>query len=111
MANYPSISFTLASDESIKDGIVVDRAMSGAGKGRNLWTGKKRAYTLKHSGLSATDKGTLETFYDANRAASISLTWVDGTTRTVILTGMKISPWPNLSTGRRWDVQVTAEEV
>ena len=111
MAAYPSIPFSFGSDAPIKDGIIVDRAMSGAGKARNLFTAKKRAFTLVHRAVSATDKGTLETFYDTNSALSVSLTWTDGTARNVLLTGIKIVPGPNLPSGRIWDVTIMAEEI
>ena len=111
MASYPSIPFVFGSDESIKDGVTVDRAMDGSGRARNLWTAKKRAYTLKHTALTATQKGTLETFYDTNRAVPVSLTWTDGTARDVILTGIKIVPWHYQASGRLWDVQITAEQI
>ena len=110
MASYPAISFALASDPNIKDGVVVDRAMNGTARGRNLYDSKKYApIQLRHVGVSTADKNTLETFYDNNRAAAVDVTWVDGTSRSMIMTGIKIAPWAKHLA--KWDVSIAVEEV
>lgn len=113
MSAYPSIAFALGTVPTIRDGVVVDRAMSGDGRGRNLYTAIKYAFPLRHIAISTTDKDTLLTFYNANRAtgATVSITWTDGVARNCILTGISIAPRENLPGGRRWDVLVNAEQI
>ena len=113
MAAYPAIPFALGIEPTIRDGVVVDRAMNGAGRGRNLFDAIKYALPLKHNAVSTANKDALVTFYNANRATGVvvTVTWVDGVTRNCILTGIKIVPRENLPSGRRWDVTITVEQV
>ena len=69
MAAYPSIPFSLGIEPTIKDGVIVDRAMSGAGRGRNLFTAIKYAFPLRHVAVTTAAKDTLLSFYNANRAS------------------------------------------
>ena len=75
------------SSEDWVDDVIVDRAVNGATKVRAFFTAKKRAFTVRHV-LGATDRGTLQTFYDTNRALSVTFTWNgDGQTYTCLFDG------------------------
>ena len=108
---FPALSFSLGSEEAVKDGVIVDRAMNGTAKGRNLFTTKKRSFSLRFTATTAANKATLEAYYDANRATVVAIPWTDAVTRNCIMTGIKFAPGPNLPSGRRWDVIITVEEV
>lgn len=74
-ATYPTLNGQLAeSTETWLDDLKIDRAVDGTAKARAFFTGKKRAFMIKHE-LSYTDRDTLEAFYDANRTTPFYFTW------------------------------------
>lgn len=85
MATYPSSYLQLKdSTEEGVDGIQLDRAVNGSVKGRAFFTARKRKWKLKHV-LNATDLNALLSFYDTNRTAANTFTWVrDGASYTVL---------------------------
>jgi hypothetical protein len=74
MAAYPSFPQLIGSVEEWVDDVVLDRAVGGGVKSRSFFSAKKRRFLLKHT-LDSTDRGTLQTFYDTNRALAITLVW------------------------------------
>lgn len=88
MANYPSFPFLLdGSGEEWIDDINADRSVSGGVKVRSFFTAKKRRFTLSHL-LNASDRSTLQSFYDTNRILLVTLTWTpDGQTYDVLFDG------------------------
>lgn len=74
MANYPSFAQLTSSDEDQIDDVVLDRAVAGGVKARSFFTAKKRAFKVEHL-LSASDRSTLDTFYDTNRGLTVTFTW------------------------------------
>jgi hypothetical protein len=87
MAAYPTLPISLGSKASPEAGIKIDRASNGAARAR-LFATPKRSFRVEHAGLSLTERGSLETFYNANLATSFSFTWpLDGVTYTVIFGG------------------------
>jgi hypothetical protein len=84
VAAYPSLAQWTGSKDEWTDDIVLDRAVSGGVKARAFFTAKKRRFTLKHR-LTAADRTTLETFYNANRLLAVTLTWAgDGNNYTCL---------------------------
>ena len=108
MANYPSFGQLDSSQETIQDGLLISRASNGAARGRSLYAAKKRGFTVAHN-LSAADKATLETFYDTNKALSVTFVWAgDSVSRTCIFPSPpKFTPLA----GPRWEAEVALEEV
>ena len=78
MAAYPTFAHapTLSSEQTLLDDLQIDRATNGAVRGRAMYTAPKRSFSIVHEGLSATDKGTLVTFYNTNRKLQFDFTWV-----------------------------------
>lgn len=74
MANYPSLTQTLESDEAFVDDLSIDRAVNGAAKGRAFFTAKKREFTVRHI-LTTAERATLDSFYDSNRTLTVAFTW------------------------------------
>lgn len=90
MADYPSsIPQHKSSREGWVDPTLEDRARSGSYKGRQLQAAKKKLFTVVHRQLTPTQKDTLETFYDTNRALAVTFAWNDapGVTYTVRFSG------------------------
>jgi hypothetical protein len=87
VATYGTWGQLVGSTEEWVDDIVVDRAANGATKARAFFSAKKRRWTLKHL-LTATEYGTLQTFYDTYRATANTFVWSgDGATYTVLFDG------------------------
>jgi hypothetical protein len=88
MATYPSTYLQLKdSTEEGVDGLQLDRAVNGSVKARAFFTARKRKWRLKHV-LNATDLNALLSFYDTNRTAANTFTWVrDGASYTVLFEG------------------------
>jgi len=95
MAAYPLTNvLRKGSQEEWLDDIVADRTVNGSVKVRALYSAKKRRFILRHL-LNATERASLQTFYDANRLLNITLVWpVDGVTYTCVF-----AKAPNLSHG------------
>jgi hypothetical protein len=110
MADYPStLAIDQSTTESWADDRLISRARSGAVKGRLLATVKKRVFKVVHRYLSASQKTSLETFYDTNRALSFNFTLL-GHTYVVIFgdkDGIDFEP----QTGGQWNVSLTLLEV
>ena len=84
MAAYPSFPQLVGSTEEWVDDIILDRAVGGGVKSRSFFAAKKRRFLVSHS-LNATDRGTLQTFYNTNRALAITFVWNgDGQTYTCL---------------------------
>lgn len=93
MAAYPAYKQLLGSTEEWVDDLVADRAVNGAVKVRGFYADKKRRFLLKHRLTKAqiytdylgTAANALQTFYTANRALTVTLTWTpDGQTYTCL---------------------------
>lgn len=109
MASYPALRIDDGTEESWADDRMISRARSGAVKGRLLAAAKKRVFRVEHKYLSASDKDTLETFYDTNRALEFDFTLL-GDTYTVIFgdkDGLNFRP----ATGGQWSITLTLLEV
>jgi len=87
MAAYPSHAQLIGSTEEWVDDVVLDRSVSGTVKARGFFTAKKRRFSVRHV-LGATDRGTFQTFYNANRLLAVTFTWTgDGVTYTCLIEG------------------------
>lgn len=113
MASYPSsIGQDRTSQEIIRDPVQVSYSRSGAVKARRLQPAKKRSFIVEHKNLTTSERNTLQTFFDTNRAVSLTFAWNDdlGTTYTVVFSDPQglvwRRPWPTL-----WDVTVRLDEV
>lgn len=113
MASYPSsIPQDPDSEEIVRDPILVSYARSGEVKGRRLQPAKKRSFVVVHKFLTASEKSTLQTFFDSNRAVTLTFAWNDahGTTWTVIFSDPSGLSWKR-SRPLLWDVTVRLDEV
>jgi len=80
VASYPSLPMRKGSQEKWVDDLSADRAVNGSVRARAFFTAKKRTFIIRHL-LNLTDRGTLETFYNANRLLVLTMTWPpDGVT-------------------------------
>jgi len=95
MAAYPFVSvLRRGSQEEWVDDIVTDRTVNGSVKVRALYPAKKRRFILRHL-FNATERASLQTFYDANRLLNITMVWpVDSVTYTCVF-----SKAPHMSHG------------
>lgn len=112
MANYPTLPQSTGSREEWIDPAIVEYSRAGGAKIRRLQGAKKRAFIVEHRFLTNTQKTTLETFYDTNRAISLTFAWADapGTTYTVVFADqgeLAFSREP----GNYWNVTVRLAEV
>lgn len=111
MADFPSVSPDYSSTEQWRDPLLLDVSRSGAAKGRRLQPAKKRFFTLNFRVLSNTNKGTLETHYDAHRTLTFNFTWPDGGGPYVVLYANADSiTWTKSSFGR-WDGTIELVEA
>lgn len=80
MADFPSTVYPSykSSGEQWRDPILTDFSKSGAFRGRRLQPAKKRSITLVFRLLDSTDRGALQTHYDAHRDTTFNFTWSDG---------------------------------
>jgi hypothetical protein len=107
MAAYPSFGQLIESAEEWIDDIVLDRAVGGSVKSRAFFAAKKRRFVVRHT-LNATDYGTLQTFYNTNRALAVTLTWGgDGQAYTCLFEG---APKINYLSGALRHVEVRLVE-
>lgn len=113
MAAYPSsLPQAASSREEWVDPLQVSYSRAGGVKARRLQSAKKRIFIVDHRYLTDAQKGTLETFYDANRTVSLTFAWNDtpGTTYAVLFAdepGLSFSREP----GNYWNVTVKLAEV
>ncbi len=107
MAAFPFTAHGVDSTEAVFDGIELDRASNGAARGRVFYTAKKRRFRIVRRALSTTDKATLETFYDNNRALAVDLIWKDGVVYSCLMTEIEFAPVGV----NRWDAEVRMEQV
>ena len=95
MPSYPLSMATVdnkQSGETWPDKRLISIARDGTPKERLLATAKGRSFRLTHIGLTAADKSSFETFYDANRGGTITLTWF-GTAFTVMFADENAIEW------------------
>lgn len=104
MASYPSYPQLVDSREEWVDDVVADRAVAGGVKVRAFFTARKRRFILKHRLTKAqvytdylgTAANALATFYDANRLATVDLTWTpNGVSYTCLFAGAPRVTWIN----------------
>jgi hypothetical protein len=76
VASYPTLGGGIrqGSQEIWDDDLLSDRSVNGSVRARAFFASKKRRFLVKHL-LNATDRATLETFYDTNRALVLTFTW------------------------------------
>lgn len=87
MAAYPSLPITASSSSTRLDGFVSLRASNGALKVRKMMSGEKMEWTVQHE-LTASQKATLESFYQSNKTSDVDFTWPgDGNTYTARFIG------------------------
>lgn len=112
MAAYPFPNqVSTNSVEDWIDPVIVSRSMAGDVRGRRLQSGKKRVFTIQHDVMNASDRSTLQTFYDNNRALSFTFVWNgDGQTYTVIFADEKGIQWTALP-GNYWKARLTLAQV
>ena len=113
MASYPSaIPQDPDSEEIVRDPLLVSYARSGTVKARRLQPAKKRSFVVVHKFLTATEKATLQTFFDTNRALTLTFAWNDvpATTYTVIFSDPAGLSWRR-SRPLLWDTTVRLDEV
>jgi hypothetical protein len=72
---YPSLPIYRGSVPSRKSGRVIDRAVSGAARGRDFYGADKKTFRIEHRALNAADFATLLAFYNSNRNTSFAFTW------------------------------------
>lgn len=112
MSSYPALIIDQSSTWSWADARLISRARSNAPKVRLTGAGKKKVFNVVHKYLSATDLGTLETFYDANRASSgFTFTWSDGAVYNVIFGDKDSIPFTPVSGGIKNTVKVTLLQI
>ena len=108
MAAYPSYPQLIDSREEWVDDLVADRSVSGGVKVRSMFTAKKRRFLLRHRLTKAqvytdylgTAANALQTFYDTNRALTVTMTWTpDATVYTCLFAGAPRVTWfsPNIA--------------
>lgn len=104
MASYPSFKQSMSSDEQTLDDIEIDRAVNGTPKLRAYYTARKKIFKIRHNYLLASEKTTLDSFYEANRLITFTFTWnADGVVYTCLFAGpIKYSPAP----AGRWEAEV-----
>jgi len=104
MAAYPSIPIDNSTQISADGGISVDRAEDGTIRGRVSYA--ETVYTMKlvHTLLTSTQRDTLMTFYDTNKALSWTFTY-DSDTYTLRFMG---APQHQHLSGGWWNVTVSA---
>jgi len=84
MAAYPSLGQTTQSRESWIDDVQIERASTGAARGRALFAGRKLELQIAHV-CERGDVATLLAFYDSNRLLPVDVTWAgDGVTRVML---------------------------
>lgn len=103
-----SSSGSHSSTEEWTDAVLISRSRSGSVKARRVATTKKRTFKIAHEFLTATDKATLESFYDANRSATFTFT-ILGASYTCIF-GDSAIQWEALSFNL-WTATVLLLEV
>lgn len=67
MADFPRFAFNLESEEETQDGILLERAGSGIGRGRALWDTSKRVFNLVFPALEEAEVSELRSFYTTYR--------------------------------------------
>ena len=67
MADFPRLAFSLEGEEETQDGVLLERAGSGIGRGRALWDSEKRVFNLVFPALEAAEVTTLRSFYSTYR--------------------------------------------
>lgn len=111
MSAFPTLAYNpeLSSDEEVLDDLQVFRASNGKARVHAFFTAPKKRFSIVWDSLTATDKGTIQTFYAANRLLTFTFTWVgDGVTYTCIFSG---APKYQVVAGGRWTVTVKMEEA
>lgn len=82
---YPALPIYRQSTLSRKSGRAIDRAVSGAARGRDFYGADKHTFRIEHRALSASDFSTLTSYYNSNRNSSFTFTWSPtGASHTVI---------------------------
>lgn len=113
MASYPS-SFIQdqSSREEWRDPMIVRYSRAGTVKARRLQEAKTRVFIVEHKNLTTAQRDTLETFYDTNRAITLSFAWNfdPGTVYTVIFADPKGLSFKHTGNGH-WNVSVELAEV
>jgi hypothetical protein len=110
MPAYPLTKFHNSSRESPINEIA-SRRMGNAGlKKKVLYSGKK-AFVLRHIAVSDATKATLEAFLATNIAADVTFTWRDGVVYTTQFVKPCMSFVPYAGPSKKWDVEVTLEQV
>lgn len=107
MSDYPLSMATVdtaQSGERWPDKRLISVALDGTPKQRLLATAKGRAFRFAHIGLTATDKSTFETWYDANRGGTFNITWY-GTTYNVMLADEDGVDWKPMADSK-WQLVV-----
>jgi hypothetical protein len=98
MASYPSNNQLLTSAVEYVDDQEVDRSVAGATKVRLYFGGKKAVFTVRHV-LDAATLATLFTFYDTNRALTVTFNWQKDNTNWTCLFGGPPKITSNLGAG------------
>ncbi len=112
MADFPSsLAQGIESEEYWIDPLIVSRARGGGLKGRRLQSAKKRGFTVRLNKLTASERSTLETFYDTNRALTFRFAWNDApsTFYTVSFADRDAITWQRAANDY-WDATVRMEE-
>ncbi len=92
MASYPALPIMVGSEEEWEDDLEMDIAVNGAPKVRAFYSTKKKLFKVVHKYLTATQKNTLQTFYDSNRLLVVQLVWTDGVTYNCFFKSVRVSP-------------------
>lgn len=113
MPSYPSsLQQSVDSREEWVDPAIVSYTRAGGVKARRLQAARKRVFHVEHKFLTASQVGTLLTFYDANRASSFDFAWNDspGATYSVIFANDRSLEFRRAA-GNYYDVTVELAEV
>lgn len=113
MADFPSTLVQGRESREIWiDPVLVSRARGGGFKGRLLQSAKKRGFEVVLPRLTAAQKATLESFYDANRALTFNFAWNDApSTVYVVAFATRDGLTFTRSMPLHWDATVLLEEV
>lgn len=110
MDRYPDLPTEKGSTLDPKDGLEIDRTVSGAAHGRVLWTAPKiEKIALKHPWLTDADRIALDAFYAAHRG--VAILYASRLTLDVDIVVMMVKPPRYLTDGVRWSAAVELTEV
>lgn len=111
MADFPLMALeSLQSKEKWRDPIIKSYTRAGGFKGRRLQSVKKKGFPVELRTLTTTEKGTLETFYDANRLGTFNFWWADIPGTVYVVTFADELQWSR-DMPIHWNVTVLLEVV